>query len=190
MKLPENPYILIFLYKFDPDIRDDEDVLLNIEFLKDKINEFLNDKPLNYEIHLSSIYSMISNEPEFSKLIKDTMNVHSSITSPDQLKINELGKLVESALNAVVQLSSHLMQLEQRLENLEKGKRGKKVKRELLEGMPKPEYSKISVPPPPHPPNVPGVSKKRIHEGNIRMAIMSELREMFVKKDLTRKAES
>ncbi len=187
LKLGESPHVLIFLHKFDPDIREDEEVLLNIEFIKDNIKELLKDKELNFEVHLSSIYSMISNEPEFSKLIKNTMTVHSNITDPNQLKLTELGNLVESAINAVIQLSTHVMEMEKRLETMEKRKRGRPTKKSESEGVPAPELSMLKPPSPPKGSTPP--PKTQPPEGNVRMAIMSELKEMFVKKDLTKKAE-
>ncbi|MHA1725735.1 MAG: hypothetical protein ACTSXH_13030 [Promethearchaeota archaeon] len=54
-------------------------------------------------------------------------SLHSSFN-----EVIQAPKLVDSALNAVIQLSSHLMEIEHGLENLEKSKRGKRIKKEEM----------------------------------------------------------
>jgi len=105
--LKENPYILIFIHKYDPDISTDKEVLLNIELLKELIKAALTDTGLEYEVYMSSIYSMISTEPKFSKAIKDIMTSHSAIAmDPTVNKVKVLEKTAENALNGLVQLST------------------------------------------------------------------------------------
>ncbi len=164
INLEEFPHVLVFIHKFDPDIRDNNEVLLNVELIKDLIKSIFHEKSLNYDIYLTSVYSMISNEPTFSKFLKEIMTNSVNLTDPANLKISELGEMVEKALNAVLQLSSIILTLENRIERLESPTRGISTNVASIETLPTPEYSNsaISIPP--------------------RSAIMSELKDLFVKK--------
>ncbi|MFX1444492.1 MAG: ADP-ribosylation factor-like protein [Promethearchaeota archaeon] len=124
--LEENPYILIFVHKYDPDLRNDPTVLLNVEFLKDNLKELFNGTKydFDYEIYLTSIYSLISNEPRFSKYIKNVMKAY-SVTDPTYKKVEGLGRILEETMNAVIRLSesisSQLNDLDSRLRAIESG---------------------------------------------------------------------
>ncbi|MHA2281001.1 MAG: ADP-ribosylation factor-like protein [Promethearchaeota archaeon] len=125
--LEETPYILIFIHKFDPDIKGDPKIQLNVELLKDNVNELIKSKEYTFdiEIYLTSIYSMISREPQFAKYIKNLMSSHYSLTDPTVKKVEGLGKTLEETLNAVIRLSesisSQLNDLDSRLRALEAG---------------------------------------------------------------------
>ena len=125
--LEEKPYILIFIHKFDPDIKNDPKIQLNVEFLKDNFNEILKSKDYEFdiEIYLTSIYSMISREPQFAKYIKNLMSSHYSLTDPTVRKVEGLGKTLEETLNAVIRLSesisTQINDLDSRLRALEAG---------------------------------------------------------------------
>lgn len=124
--LEENPYILIFVHKYDPDLRNDPTVLLNVEFLKDNLTELFEgmNYDFDYEIYLTSIYSLISNEPRFSKYIKNVMKAF-SVTDPTYKKVEGLGRILEETMNAVIRLSeslsSQLNDLDSRLRAIESG---------------------------------------------------------------------
>ena len=83
--LEENPFILIYIHKVDPDLKHEPEVLLNIELLKDNLNQLLTHYGFDYEAYLTSIFSLISNEPEFSKYIKEVMKSADSLTNPTEL---------------------------------------------------------------------------------------------------------
>ncbi|MHA2181031.1 MAG: ADP-ribosylation factor-like protein [Promethearchaeota archaeon] len=125
--LEEKPYILIFIHKFDPDIKGDPKIQLNVELLKDNLNELIKSKEYSFdiEIYLTSIYSMISREPQFAKYIKNLMSSHYSLTDPTVKKVEGLGKTLEETLNAVIRLSesisTQLNDLDSRLRALEAG---------------------------------------------------------------------
>ncbi|MHA2034787.1 MAG: ADP-ribosylation factor-like protein [Promethearchaeota archaeon] len=125
--LEEKPYILIFIHKFDPDIKSDPKIQLNVELLKDNLNELIRSKEHDFdiEIYLTSIYSMISREPQFAKYIKNLMSSHYSLTDPTVKKVEGLGKTLEETLNAVIRLSesisTQLNDLDSRLRALEAG---------------------------------------------------------------------
>ena len=108
--LEENPYFLIFIHKYDPDIQNDPEIQLNVELLKDSIKEIFEqqEQGFEYDIYTTSIYSMISNEPKFSRYIKEVMTSDYSLTDPTVTKIEGLGKILEETMNAVIKLSESL----------------------------------------------------------------------------------
>ncbi len=125
--LEEKSYILIFIHKFDPDIKGDAKIQLNVELLKDSLNDLIKSKDYDFdiEIFLTSIYSMISREPQFAKYIKNLMSSHYSLTDPTVKKVEGLGKTLGETLNAVIRLSesisSQLNDLDSRIRALESG---------------------------------------------------------------------
>jgi len=126
IKLEEKPYILVFLHKYDPDLAKDPTILLNIEFLKENLKDLFSriNYELEYEIYLTSIYSLISSEPKFSKYLKEVMKGH-SLSDPTVKKVDGLGNIIEDTLNVVVKLSEsislQLSAIEHRLAALESG---------------------------------------------------------------------
>ncbi|MFX1417517.1 MAG: ADP-ribosylation factor-like protein [Promethearchaeota archaeon] len=125
--LEETPYILIFLHKYDPDLKNDPKILLNIELIKDNLSEILKSKKIEFdvEIYLTSIYSLISREPQFAKYVKNLMSATHSLTDPTIRKVEGLGKTLEETLNAVIRLSesisTQLNDLDNRLRAIESG---------------------------------------------------------------------
>lgn len=125
--LEENPFILIFIHKFDPDLKNDPKILLNVELLKENLRELLKNKEFEFqvEIYLTSIYSLISREPQFAKYIKNMMSTHYSLTDPTVRKVEGLGKTLEETLNAVIRLSEsisiQLNDLDSRIRAIEAG---------------------------------------------------------------------
>ena len=122
--LEENPYLLVFIHKYDPDIKSKPEILLNVEFLKENLREVFEKKnyEFDYEIYLTSIFSLISKEPKFSKYIKNVMKAY-SITNPTYKKVEGLGNLLEETMNSVIRLSEsislQLSALEHRIAALE-----------------------------------------------------------------------
>ena len=122
--LEENPYLLVFIHKYDPDIKSKPEILLNVEFLKENLREVFENKnyEFDYEIYLTSIFSLISKEPKFSKYIKNVMKAY-SITNPTYKKVEGLGNLLEETMNSVIRLSEsislQLSALEHRIAALE-----------------------------------------------------------------------
>ncbi|MFX1388602.1 MAG: ADP-ribosylation factor-like protein [Promethearchaeota archaeon] len=125
--LEESPYILIFIHKYDPDLKNDPKILLNIELIKDNLNELIktNNYEFDIEIYLTSIYSLISREPQFAKYVKKLMSSSYSLTDPTVRKVEGLGKTLEETLNAVIRLSeslsTQLNDLDNRLRAIESG---------------------------------------------------------------------
>ncbi|MFX1345514.1 MAG: ADP-ribosylation factor-like protein [Promethearchaeota archaeon] len=125
--LEETPYIIFFIHKYDPDLKGAPKILLNIELLKDNIGELLKNKKYDFEleIYLTSIYSLISHEPQFAKYIKNLMSAGYSLTDPTVRKVEGLGKTLEETLNAVIRLSesisTQLNDIDTRLRAIESG---------------------------------------------------------------------
>ncbi|MBN1801273.1 MAG: 50S ribosome-binding GTPase [Candidatus Lokiarchaeota archaeon] len=123
--LEEKPYTMIYIHKYDPDLKQDPELLLNIELLKDKIYKLIQEKnsTLEYEMYLTSIFSLISNEPKFSKYIKEVMTAHGSIADPVHKKVDGMGRILEETMNAIIRLSEsislQIRELDHRLRAIE-----------------------------------------------------------------------
>ncbi|MHA2008220.1 MAG: ADP-ribosylation factor-like protein [Promethearchaeota archaeon] len=167
--LEENPYVLIFIHKFDPDLKNDPKILLNVELLKDNLRDLLKTKEFEFqvEIYLTSIYSLISREPQFAKYIKNMMSTHYSLTDPTVRKVEGLGKTLEETLNAVIRLSesisTQLNDLDSRLRAIEAG-----AFQAAQSGLPL-EISN------------PSTSSTRVQE-NARLQVLNELKDLFGKR--------
>jgi hypothetical protein len=167
--LEEKPYVLVFIHKFDPDIKGDPKIQLNVELLKDNLNGLIKSKDYDFdiEIYLTSIYSMISREPQFAKYIKNLMSSHYSLTDPTVKKVDGLGKTLEETLNAVIRLSesisTQLNDLDSRIRALESG-----AFQAAQSGLP----LEISNP-----------SQSTAKQGeNARLNVLNELKDLFVKR--------
>ncbi|MFX0003889.1 MAG: ADP-ribosylation factor-like protein [Candidatus Hodarchaeota archaeon] len=167
--LEETPYILVFIHKYDPDLKNDPKLLLNIELLKDELNELLKSKRVEFEleIYLTSIYSLISREPQFAKYVKNLMSASHSLTDPTIRKVEGLGKTLEETLNAVIRLSESIsMQLndiDNRLRAIESG-----AFSVAQSGIP------IEIANPKQPPPRP--------QENTRLNVLNELKDLFSKR--------
>jgi len=162
--LEENPHILIFLHKLDPDLKENPEIKLNIEYLKDKVQELFSGTSFEYELFLTSIYSMISREPQFSKYIKDLMSTN-AVIDPTVRKVEGLGKILEDIMNAIIKLSEslslQLTNMDERLLAIEAG--GVKTIKET-------EPKRIQ-------------AQNREHkEENVRATVLTELKDLFSKK--------
>jgi len=122
----------------------------------------------DYEAYLTSIYSLITNEPEFSKYIKEVMKSTDSLTNPTLRKVEGLGKTLEETMNAVIRLSESLSRqlsdLDNRLRVIESG-----AFQMAQSGIP------IGLSPP-NQASVPG------RPGDTRLKVLDELKQLFDKK--------
>ncbi|MFX1356074.1 MAG: ADP-ribosylation factor-like protein [Promethearchaeota archaeon] len=180
-KVEEEPYILIFIHKFDPDIKDDSEVLLNIELLKDLIKGVFKEREeFEYDIFLSSIYSVIANEPKFSKYLKTTMQKTATLTDH---KLEGMASILESTLNGIIRLSESVMaqynNLDHRIRALEMGGN---LAEDHIKQLPAPEYStqfKLTT-------DVPVTQSQKFEQRifqrqNVKSAILEELKDLFDK---------
>jgi len=144
-KLEESPYILIFIHKFDPDIKDDPETLLNVELIKGMIKTIFSETDeIEYEIYMSSIYSAIANEPKFSRYLKNTMAQTGILTEG---KLEGMATVLESTLNGIIRLSESVMvqynELDSRIRAIE---RKIPIKKTELRPPPKLEFAKEQTP--------------------------------------------
>lgn len=106
--LGESVYILAFMHKADPDILADPDFQLNIEYVADKLNYHLSNYDFEYDIYTTSIYNFFTSEPRFSRFIKETLSDKESLNNPLIRKVEGMGDILDSTLNAVVTLANSL----------------------------------------------------------------------------------
>ncbi|MFX1354736.1 MAG: hypothetical protein ACFFGP_12285 [Promethearchaeota archaeon] len=136
--------------------------------LKDNINTLLAQYGFDYEAYLTSIYSLISNEPQFSKYIKEIMKTTDSLTNPTLKKVEGLGKTLEETMNAVIRLSEsiskQLSDLDTRLSAIESG-----AFQVAQSGIP------ISI-------TSPDQSQSRTNPADSRLKVLDELKQLFDKK--------
>ncbi len=122
-RLSENPYILCFLHKADPDLINDPDFEVALEFVKEKIKTLMPGRPFEFDMYVTSIYAFFSNEPKFSKYIKDVLKDQQSLTDPMLRKVEGLSDVLSTTLNAVMNLANsvgeQLSKMEYRLEQME-----------------------------------------------------------------------
>ena len=166
--LEEDPFVLIYIHKFDPDLKHDTETLLNIELLKDNLNQSLTSFGYDYEAYLTSIYSLITNEPEFSKYLKEVMKSTDSLTNPTLRKVEGLGKTLEETMNAVIRLSESLSKqlsdIDSRLRAIESGA-FQMAQSGIPIGLSTPNQA-----------SVPG------RPGDSRLKVLDELKQLFEKK--------
>ena len=166
--LEEEPFVLIYIHKCDPDLKRDPETLLNIELLKDNLNQLLTTYNYDYEAYLTSIFSLITNEPEFSKYIKEVMRSTDSLTNPTLKKVEGLGKTLEETMNAVIRLSEslskQLSELDNRLRAIESGA-FQLAQSGVLIGLTPPNDASVSGGP-----------------GDSRSKVLNELKQLFEKK--------
>lgn len=208
--LEEYPYILVFIHKYDPDLRDDPDIQLNVEFVKETFREILLElKEFDYEVYLTSIYSVISREPKFSKFIKEMVRERDLVIDPTLAKIEEVGSIVENALRAIITLSESVSQqfkeVDARLNRIEDELLGHTQPPMIIEkssslgAPPNQSLPKVSPLPsqqassltqlpllhPPPPSTIPAPVEssnpytKSTFQRNVRSAIISELKQLF-----------
>jgi GTPase SAR1 family protein len=165
--LEEKPYILVFIHKSDPDLRDDPEFQLNVELLKERVKELFQNHEFEYDVYITSIFNMISSEPKFSKYLKDVLREQQSLTNPIYQKMEGLGKILDSTLNAVIRLSESIIAqhdiINRRIDELEY---------RLKTG----EYPSVSSPTAP---------PDKIAESNgdsTRATVLNELKELFQKR--------
>lgn len=167
--LEENPYIIVFIHKFDPDLKKDPEILLNIELLKEKLNELLQKKDFTFdvEIYLTSIYSMISHEPQFAKYIKKIMSDTHSLADPTLRKVDGLGKTLEETMNVIIRLSESLAKqlndIDSRLRAIESGA-FQVAQSGIPIGIANPDQAKVGA------------------RENTRLRVLDELKDLFAKK--------
>ncbi len=111
-ELEENPYFLIFIHKYDPDIRENEDTISNIGKIKTQMRQILEQRAYMHEFYLTSIYSSFPDHPKFVDLVRDLIQGESLSEGVLERKIETLSTVLETTINSVLKLSSKVMELE------------------------------------------------------------------------------
>ncbi len=159
----EQPYIIVFIHKSDPDLRETPEFQLNVEMATIGINDLLKERNLEFDVYTSSIYDLVSSQPEFAKFLKDVLRDQQSLTDPTLEKVEGLGKILDSTLTAVIRLSENVMvefdRINQRLDVLEN---------RFQEGMTTPE------------PEQPIATEN--DSQSTRTTVLNELKELFQKR--------
>ncbi|MBD3188540.1 hypothetical protein GF325_17040, partial [Candidatus Bathyarchaeota archaeon] len=107
--LNENPFILFFLHKSDPDIISNVDFQLNLETLKDKLLALIEPYDFDYDAYPTSIYNLYSKEAKFSKFIKGVLEDQKSEKAISHAKkdpIKAMGEVLDTAMNLTVNLAN------------------------------------------------------------------------------------
>lgn len=116
----ESPFCLVFLHKADPDVVEDPDFQLNLEYAKGRVVDIMREYSLDYDVYLTSIFNFFTSEPKFSRYIKDVLSDQTSLVDPTKARIEGLGDVLDSTLNLVIQLANSV--------NEQIGKMGETVK--------------------------------------------------------------
>lgn len=197
----ESPYLIVFLHKSDPEYVETPEYQLNLEYVKGRVLAMVRDEfNMEYDIYTTSIYNFFTTEPKFSKFLK-TMLSSKSMSDPVLKKVTGLADIVDSTLNAIIQLSSSFVEqfssLADRVAGMEAWIRnfhaqsqaaatGQRVSQDQARGAPAstPGSNAIQRPPraPPAAPPPPDPVKAGRQEPNVRATILSELKSLFQKR--------
>jgi GTPase SAR1 family protein len=146
-RLGETPYILCFLHKADPDLIEDPDFQISIEFVKEEMKKILTPFQFEYDMYVTSIYNFFSSEPKFSHFIKDVLRDHQSLSDPMLEKVTGISKILETTLNTVLSLANsvgnQISVIEERLNRIEQQIASSSQQTQVVQQRPA-----LSIPPP------------------------------------------
>ncbi|MHA1730678.1 MAG: ADP-ribosylation factor-like protein [Promethearchaeota archaeon] len=186
--LGEAPYALVFLHKSDPDVVEDPDFQLNLEYCKGRVVDIMREANLDYDVYVTSIYNFFSTEPKFARFIKDALTDQVSLVDPTRAKLEGMGDLLDSTMNLVVQLAdsvngqfvgihARLDGIERRLAAIERG--ATLQARTTQEGAAAP---RLGTPPGLKPPPSHEPREVKARGTQLRSTILSELKSLFQKR--------
>jgi GTPase SAR1 family protein len=92
--LGEKTYILFLLHKHDPELRENSDIEIGVNYLKQELAERMKSHTYQYEMITSSIYSTFQENPEVVKKLKDLFKAEKE--NPNLLLIDVMVKLTEN----------------------------------------------------------------------------------------------
>ncbi|OLS12299.1 MAG: hypothetical protein RBG13Loki_4122 [Promethearchaeota archaeon CR_4] len=184
--LKENPYFLVLLHKSDPELLENPEFQINLEYLDGKIHDFMAKTKFGLEIVKSSIYSTFTAQPQIVGALKD-MFKSNQVTDVNVMLLDAMMKLTDMMTqigNKMVQMQE---QIQLQLEHLVRSPQ-KSVEISAIPSL-HPEKPPKSLKTGPTPPSVPQELPKlesSVKEIPGRTEIMSELKELFKKKGLTK----
>jgi GTPase SAR1 family protein len=163
---PQELSIIIDLHKYDPDLLQDVDYLVKVQWLEEKFKEILGNYPFPYEFMRTSIFSEAGVDSEIAKNLKDLFTVK----DVDKERISQLS-LLKNLLFTQVKIYINLMTV---LSDISGSIKSMQVRAGAGLGALPPS----TFPPPPKPEEHPFAGE--ISPSNL----VSELREIFKKKKL------
>ena len=128
--LGEDPFLLCFLHKSDPDIISDPRFQINLETVKDGLLALLNNYDLDYDAYPTSIYYLYSRQAKFTGFIKQTLDDQKTTAEKKKDPVKVMGEVLDTAMNLTVNLANTmeqefqkvnatLFQLQSRLQGIE-----------------------------------------------------------------------
>ena len=183
----ENPYVLIFLHKSDPDIVGDPDYQLNLEYIREQLLNIMEPEgekaEFEFDMYQTSIFNF-SSEPEFSKMVKDMM-ASKSLNDPVLEKVQGLGEILDHVMNTLLSFAANINDqvagINERISAMEAY-----LQQKLQPSATQIQFTPASIQAPPplattlvKPPPAPGAKSTGIPQVTVRQAIMDELRVLF-----------
>jgi len=205
MYLKENPYFLVLLHKSDPELLGDPDFQIHLEYIDGKIRDIMSKTRFGLEIIKSSIYSTFTPQPQIVNALKDMFKTN-QVADVNVLILDAMMKLTDLVTqvgNKMVELQekiqSQVQNLEMRFLSSEKGALAPVISStsSLVSCRPgEPEKGGMESPtgsgtpgmgttPSKIPRELPSINISNKNQPS-HSEMMSELKEMFRKKGLTR----
>ncbi|MFX0101801.1 MAG: ADP-ribosylation factor-like protein [Candidatus Hodarchaeota archaeon] len=104
--LKEDPFILFFLHKADPDIIDFPEFQSNLELIKDKLLEIIQPYDFEYDAYPTSIYYLYSREKGFSSFIKGVLDDQKEVAAERKDPVKAMGQILDTSMNLTVNLAN------------------------------------------------------------------------------------
>jgi small GTP-binding protein len=113
--LNQQPHLLIFLHKVDPEIKNEKFIQNNVKKLRVSLEQKIQSQNFHYEIFLTSIYSSFTKQPKFLRLVKELVEGNLLHKGALERKLQRIGSILESTVSAIVELSSRLIDIENKI---------------------------------------------------------------------------
>src|SRR5271157_827348 len=187
--LGETPYFLVLLHKADPELAEDPDFQINLEYLDGKVRAMMQATNFSVEVVHSSIYSTFHSQPQLVGVLKEMFNAN-EVTDANVMILDAMMKLTDM----MVEIGNRIMQaldgqnaqfamIDAKLANIQAAPSGDATTAKKARG------PVVKAPPPP-PQTLPKLETGGPGpSGADRGEIMNELKELFRKKGLTQREE-
>ncbi len=188
--LKETPYFLVLMHKSDPELLGDPDFQIHLEYVDGKIRALMAKSKFGVEIVKSSIYSTFNAQPQIVGVLKDMFKTN-QVSDVNVMLLDAMMKLTD----LVTQIGNKMVQMQEQIQTQLSGFEAKII------SLPKSSTAVLGVSQEKIPKSVktgtisPALPKElpkidiAMKEQPGRSEIMSELKELFKKKGLTRDAD-
>ncbi|GAB4326973.1 MAG: hypothetical protein Kow0069_33720 [Promethearchaeota archaeon] len=186
--LGEKPYFLCMLHKADPELADDPELQIHLQYLRGRMEELLETTGCGWEIVKSSIYSAYRSQPQLVGFLKGLFGSEKKADVSEGYfhVLDAMAKLT----NVVVEIGNALAQGQERLlQAMSELKASGVPTPPTTTQAPATQPTPPSTPPqgvPPPPSSTPPRPAKP--DGGDRAKLMSELKELFKKRHLFEEA--